>query len=311
MAKDPSFLFYSSDFLTGTMFMSYEETGKYIKLLCSQHQHGGLINKSSFNAIVNGSDILKSKFIETEDGFYNERLMQEMMLRKVKSSNLSANAIKRWKNNSKSNAIALQKHCKSNASASKLHMPIEDEDENEIKDEIKDVNINKNTIKKHELNWKEDYNIYKSEELNAYNLLLNDKDFIEERKKYHPNMDVKLSLEKAHVDFWSTEAGWLYKKKSKTSKIDWKSTYRNALAIKSNQVWGNHGTYKTSVDRVNENQRAILQTGIEAISDLKREREAFGVDSIEAYPINPNLELTYDERPVESVCGDSIGGNDL
>ena len=30
--KDPAFLFYSSDFLTGTMFMSDTQLGKYIKI---------------------------------------------------------------------------------------------------------------------------------------------------------------------------------------------------------------------------------------------------------------------------------------
>ena len=36
--KDPAFLFYSSDFLSGTMLMTDEEIGQYIKLLCLQHQ---------------------------------------------------------------------------------------------------------------------------------------------------------------------------------------------------------------------------------------------------------------------------------
>jgi uncharacterized protein YdaU (DUF1376 family) len=49
MAKDPAFLFYPSDFLTGTMFMNNEQIGIYIRLLCSQHQHGGVIDKISFN----------------------------------------------------------------------------------------------------------------------------------------------------------------------------------------------------------------------------------------------------------------------
>lgn len=36
--KDPAFLFYSSDFLSGTMLMTDEEIGQYIKLICLQHQ---------------------------------------------------------------------------------------------------------------------------------------------------------------------------------------------------------------------------------------------------------------------------------
>ena len=47
--KDPAFLFYSSDFLTGTMFMSDVQLGKYIKLLCVQHQKGHLSEKDMLN----------------------------------------------------------------------------------------------------------------------------------------------------------------------------------------------------------------------------------------------------------------------
>ena len=54
MNKDPAFLFYTSDFLTGTMFMTDEEVGVYIRLLCVQHQHGGLIEKDIFTDRANG-----------------------------------------------------------------------------------------------------------------------------------------------------------------------------------------------------------------------------------------------------------------
>ena len=84
--KDPAFLFYPSDFLTGTMFLNNEQIGIYIRLLCSQHQHGGLIDKLSFNSLVANNELLRSKFIETEHGFYNERLATEMDKRNKKSN---------------------------------------------------------------------------------------------------------------------------------------------------------------------------------------------------------------------------------
>lgn len=40
--KSPAILFYTSDFLTETRLMSYEDIGKYITLLCLQHQRGHL-----------------------------------------------------------------------------------------------------------------------------------------------------------------------------------------------------------------------------------------------------------------------------
>lgn len=124
MAKDPAFPLYSQDFLTGTMFMSDEEVGIYIRLMCAQHQHDGIIKKESFNAKVGDRILIREKFIETSDGFFNERLMEEMVKRQKKSSSLSANALKRWDN-----------HSKSNANASGKHMPIEDVNEIENGDE--------------------------------------------------------------------------------------------------------------------------------------------------------------------------------
>jgi len=97
MAKDPAFLFYPSDFLTGTMFMTNEQIGIYIRLLCSQHQHGGIIDKDSFNALVGSNLLIKNKFIETETGFYNERLTIEMDKRNKKSNNMSDTAKEVWK----------------------------------------------------------------------------------------------------------------------------------------------------------------------------------------------------------------------
>ena len=42
MGKDPAVLFYTGDFLVGTITMNYEQKGKYIQLLCLQHQSGRL-----------------------------------------------------------------------------------------------------------------------------------------------------------------------------------------------------------------------------------------------------------------------------
>lgn len=127
MAKDPAFLFYPSDFLTGTMFMNNEQIGIYIRLLCSQHQHGGIIDKISFNSLVGENQLLRSKFIETETGFYNERLTVEMEKRNKKSSNMSETAKEVWakrkeaKNTivQKNNTNVLQLHNNSNTEVKK------------------------------------------------------------------------------------------------------------------------------------------------------------------------------------------------
>jgi len=139
MAKDPAFLFYTSDFLTGTMFLSHEQTGIYIRLLCSQHQHGGIIDKVSFNSLVGTHDILRAKFIETETGFYNERLAIEVDLRAKKSSNMSQTAKEVWEKRKQERALAEQKKNKRNTNVQKNDTNVlQTEDVNE------DVNTNEN-----------------------------------------------------------------------------------------------------------------------------------------------------------------------
>ena len=129
--KDPAFLFYAQDFLVGTILMTDAQIGKYIKLLCIQHQHGGLIDKTAFNNMVNGDKIIEDKFVKTDDGYYNDRLMDEIVKRKKKSENLSANAKKRWED-----ANGMQLHKNTDAKRMQLDMPIEDENENENEDVV-------------------------------------------------------------------------------------------------------------------------------------------------------------------------------
>ncbi len=135
MAKDPAFLFYSSDFLTGTMFLTHEQVGIYIRLLCSQHQHGGIIDKISFNSLVGNHEILRSKFIESDTGFYNERLAIEVDLRCKKSSNMSQTAKEVWEKRKAEKAIKIQKQSKSNANVPEKNTNVSKKDTNVIQTE--------------------------------------------------------------------------------------------------------------------------------------------------------------------------------
>lgn len=90
MMKDPAFLFYSSDFLAGTMLMTDEQVGQYIKLMCIQHQNGFVTLKDmSIICKTHVEDIdntILSKFKKESDGnYYNERLKTEMNRRKAYS----------------------------------------------------------------------------------------------------------------------------------------------------------------------------------------------------------------------------------
>lgn len=131
--KDPAFLFYSSDFLTGTMFMSNEQVGQYIRLLCAQHQTGHL-SKKHMLSICNASDIeVLDKFIIDDGGlYYNERLEFE--------SNKRSKFAESRRNNAKGRRNKPLKTTKAYAE----HM--ENENENENRDINRDINANKSEI---------------------------------------------------------------------------------------------------------------------------------------------------------------------
>jgi uncharacterized phage protein (TIGR02220 family) len=79
MAKDPAFLFYSQDFITGTLAMPFDERGRYITLLCYQHQTGRMSEETIRFLVGSFSDILRLKFKCDENGlFFNERLEIEI-----------------------------------------------------------------------------------------------------------------------------------------------------------------------------------------------------------------------------------------
>jgi len=105
------------------------------------------------------------------------------------------------------------------------------------KDKDKDMDKDKDKDMDKEKTWKTSFEIYSKELTEFYNQLISDQDYIKDRQKYHPNMDIELSLEKAYKDYWNTEAGWKRKKQARIKEIDWKATFTNALTLKSNQVW--------------------------------------------------------------------------
>ncbi|GEM_PF-709888 len=99
-----------------------------------------------------------------------------------------------------------------------------------------------------EKNWRDDFQIYILDLDSQYNAIISDGDFIAERQKYFPHVNIQLSIEKAYKDFWSTERGWQNKKKSKTVNIDWKATFRNSLNERYNHVYLNKNEIATTTD---------------------------------------------------------------
>ena len=106
MSKDPAVLFYTADFLTGTLTMSNEHVGMYIRLLCLQHQKGKLTkNDMSYICKTYVEDVY-TKFDLNKDGcFYNKRLQAEALKRKDYSESRRKNVSKRYSNSTNKSYI--------------------------------------------------------------------------------------------------------------------------------------------------------------------------------------------------------------
>ena len=84
MAKDPAFLFYPGDYISGTMGMTFEEKGAYIELLMMQFNRGHMTSHMIELTVGQIWGQIKSKFTQDADGlWYNVRLDLEKENRKT------------------------------------------------------------------------------------------------------------------------------------------------------------------------------------------------------------------------------------
>ena len=128
MAKDPAFLFYSQDFFTGVATLTNEQVGKYIRLLCLQHQKGLLTEKDMIFICGSYDEDIFCKFKQDSDGkYFNVRLCKEVDKRfeysKSRSKNRTSSKSDINKNNDSNHMINI-------CSTYVNHM--ENENENEI-----------------------------------------------------------------------------------------------------------------------------------------------------------------------------------
>ena len=144
--KDPAFLFYSSDFLTGVQDLTMEERGQYISLLCLHHQKGRLSEKIIKLCVGVASQDVLSKFKKDDNGlYYNSRLELESDKRKTHSVKQKERALKGWEKR--------KEHTSGIAPVNAAALPLENENENE--NEIKDVIVHENNLpKKPKFNFK-------------------------------------------------------------------------------------------------------------------------------------------------------------
>jgi hypothetical protein len=141
MAKDPAVLFYTSDFISGTITMTDEERGRYILLLCLQHQKGKLTDRDM--ETIKEMQEVQLKFERLEDGFYyNIRMKEEAEKRKSYSESRRNNRKSKLPQKDMNN-ISLSYHKDMNNISLSYVKHMENENENE--DLIKDLNEDLNT----------------------------------------------------------------------------------------------------------------------------------------------------------------------
>lgn len=135
MSKDPAFLFYASDFLTGISDLTMEERGQFITLLCLQHQKGHLTEKLMKLTChgIPAADVM-AKFRQDAAGlWYNERLDIEIEKRAEHSEKQRQRALDGWEKRRKN------KTPKDQATANATALPLEDVNENEdVIDKVKE-----------------------------------------------------------------------------------------------------------------------------------------------------------------------------
>jgi len=136
--KDPAFLFYSSDFLVGTIFMSFEQKGKYITLLCMQHQKGHL-TKEQVATVCDDKDILSKFSLDKKGLLFNERLDKEV----DKRASYTKNRLKNLASKGSKGVSHMGSHKVSHVAVhTGSHTENENEDTNE--DTNEDAKANKN-----------------------------------------------------------------------------------------------------------------------------------------------------------------------
>lgn len=124
MAKDPAFLFYPGDFLTGTMFFTDEQVGKFIRLLCAQHQHGHLSEKQVLHICKTyDSDIMEKMQQDAQGLFFNAKLDEEASKRKSYTESRKNNRLGKKEPSIPSYDTTYDKHMSN-------HMENENENEN-------------------------------------------------------------------------------------------------------------------------------------------------------------------------------------
>ena len=123
-----------------------------------------------------------------------------------------------------------------------------------------------------EATWRDSFDVYLQDCRDAWKRWMNDRDWLEERRRFNPGVDIRLTLEKACKEFWATEAGWLHKKKSRCKTIDWKRIFEYAISQKTNRVYERSKDNSRGKDGLTDEEREQFERTFQGIINASRGR---------------------------------------
>jgi len=95
--QDPAYRLYTADFLVRTQSMTDEQVGKFIRLLCFQHQNGHITEAEMMSFCKGRDELVFLKFRQDSKGlFYNEEMEKEIARRAQVSRSKAHAAARRW-----------------------------------------------------------------------------------------------------------------------------------------------------------------------------------------------------------------------
>ena len=123
-----------------------------------------------------------------------------------------------------------------------------------------------------EVTWRDSFEVYLQDCRDAWKRWVGNREWMAERQRFNPGVNIKLTLEKACKEFWATEAGWLHKKKGRGKTIDWKRIFEYAISQKTNRVYERSKDNSRGKDGLTDEEREQFERTFQGIINASRGR---------------------------------------
>lgn len=120
-----------------------------------------------------------------------------------------------------------------------------------------------------EVTWRDSFEVYLQDCRDAWKRWVGNREWMAERQRFNPGVNIKLTLEKACKEFWATEAGWLHKKKSRCKTIDWKRIFEYAISQKTNRVYERSKDNSRGKDGLTDEEREQLERALRGAANAR------------------------------------------